>query len=400
MADGRAETSRAARHQSTAESEPLTARLGPRSRPRSRARAWAGCEEANRTAAGRLLSATAALRADDCGAGAAAVRHGAGSGDARTAASAATTAAVDRRGNAVGVVVWGDGPAEPPRLGMNLKRSNGQASRVPRSNRTARRSPEPGPTAYGEPAARSTWAGTLTHGMRKVASRVYEVSLPRRGIPVNAFLIAGDSLVLVDTGVPGRWPHLVNAIREIGRDPAEIRHVGITHHHIDHVGSLASVVEQTGAEVFAHPSEARLLNGTLAPPTKVGRSLSSRIRISLSERIGWRQAAPAEVDHEVADGAEMVGTGLRVIHTPGHTAGHLAFLHSASGVLFVGDAAANVFGRLSRPVGNHDEDNSAMVASVAKLAQIEFDTACFGHGRSIPSGARRRLIELAERLSG
>jgi glyoxylase-like metal-dependent hydrolase (beta-lactamase superfamily II) len=236
--------------------------------------------------------------------------------------------------------------------------------------------------------------------MRKVGSSVYEVSLPRRGIPVNAFLIAGDSLVLVDTGVPGRWAHLVKAIREIGRDPAELRHVGITHHHIDHVGSLASAVQQTGVEVYAHPSEAPLLNGTLAPPPKVGRSISSRIRISVSDLIGWKHAVPVQVDHEVADGAEMVGTGLTVIHTPGHTAGHLAFLHSASGMLFVGDAAANVFGRLSGPVGNHDEDNSAMVASVAKLAQTDFDTVCFGHGRSIHSGARRRLTELAERLSG
>ena len=236
--------------------------------------------------------------------------------------------------------------------------------------------------------------------MRKVGSGVYEVSLPRRGVPVNAFLIAGDSLVLVDTGVPGRWPHLVDAIRESGRDPAEIRQVGITHHHIDHIGSLAAVVEQTGAEVYAHSRAAPILDGTLAPPAKAGRSWSSRMRISLSGRIGWTQAAPAKVDHEVGDGAEMAGTGLTVIHTPGHTAGHLAFLHSASGVLFVGDAAANVLGRLSGPIGNHDEDSSAMVASVVKLAQVEFDTACFGHGRSIAKGARRRLADLAERLSG
>jgi len=236
--------------------------------------------------------------------------------------------------------------------------------------------------------------------MRKVATGVYEVSLPRRGVPVNAFMIAGDSLVLLDTGVPGRWRHLADAIRETGRNPAEIRQVGITHHHIDHVGSLAAVVEQTGAAVFAHPREAPILNGTVAPPVKVGRSLSSRVRIALSGRIGWTQAAPAKVDREVEDGAEMAGTGLTVIHTPGHTAGHLAFFHSASGVLFVGDAAANVFGRLSGPIGNHDEDSSAMVASLVRLAHVDFDTACFGHGRTIHTGARRRLAELAERLSG
>lgn len=236
--------------------------------------------------------------------------------------------------------------------------------------------------------------------MRKVASGVYEVSLPRRGIPVNAFLVAGESLALVDTGVPGRWQQLADAVREIRRDPAEIRQVAITHHHIDHVGSLAAVVAQTGAQVFAHPAEAPLISGALAPPPKVGRSLSSRLRIALTDLVGWTEAVPAKVDHEVVDDVVMAGAGLRVIHTPGHTAGHLAFLHSASGVLFVGDSAANVLRRLSGPIGNHDEDHRAAVASIVKLAQVDCDTICFGHGRVIASGGRRRLTELAERLSG
>jgi glyoxylase-like metal-dependent hydrolase (beta-lactamase superfamily II) len=236
--------------------------------------------------------------------------------------------------------------------------------------------------------------------LREVVSGIHEVSLPRRGVPVNAFLISGDSLVLVDTGAPGSSTRLLSAIREIGREPAEVRCVAITHHHIDHIGSLASVVHETGAEVFAHAKEAPILEGTMPPPPKVGRSLSSRIRIALSARLNAEQAAPVNVDHALEDGAELAGTGVRAIYTPGHTAGHLAYVHTASGTLFAGDAAANLLGRLTKPIANHDEDYEAMIASIRKLADVDFDTACFGHGRSIKSGARRRLKELAEKLTG
>ena len=236
--------------------------------------------------------------------------------------------------------------------------------------------------------------------MREVSPGVYEASLPRRGVPVNAFVIAGDSLVLVDTGIPGSWKHLFASIREIGREPEEVRFVLISHHHVDHVGSAAAVVEKTGAAVFAHPIEAAILAGTTPPRPKLGRSPVSRLRTSLSEWLGPGPAPPVAVDHVLEDGAEVVGTGLRAIHTPGHTAGHLAFIHPASGALFIGDAAANVLGRLGKPLGDHDEDHEAMMASIRKLAGLDFETAFFGHGRSIKSGARRRLNELAEKLAG
>jgi glyoxylase-like metal-dependent hydrolase (beta-lactamase superfamily II) len=236
--------------------------------------------------------------------------------------------------------------------------------------------------------------------MREVVSGIYQVTLPRRGVPVNAFLVAGQLLAMVDAGVPGSSRRLLSAINETGRDTADLRFVLVTHHHVDHIGSLASVVHETGAAVLAHPREVPIIEGRVPPPPKVGRSWGSRLRISLSERLGANEAPPVAVEYPLQDDTVLVGSGLRAIHTPGHTAGHLAYVHSASGTLFVGDAAANILGRLTKPIANHDEDYEAMIASLRKMAEAEFDTACFGHGRPIKRGARRRLAELAEKLGG
>lgn len=234
--------------------------------------------------------------------------------------------------------------------------------------------------------------------MREVVAGIYQVSLPRRGVHVNAFLVAGDSLALVDAGVPGSSTRLLSAFGEIGRDPSELQFVAITHHHVDHIGGLASIVQQTGAGVVADAKEVPIIEGTVPPPPKIGRTWGSRLRISLSARLGATSAQPVAVQHQLQDDAVLLGCGLRAIHTPGHTAGHLAYVHPDSGTLFVGDAAANLLGRLTKPIANHDEDYEEMVASIGKLAALDIDIACFGHGRLIKRGARRRLNELAEKL--
>jgi glyoxylase-like metal-dependent hydrolase (beta-lactamase superfamily II) len=237
----------------------------------------------------------------------------------------------------------------------------------------------------------------MSTAMHEISQGVYEIPIAR--IFVNAFVVAGDSVTLVDAALPGRQAQLLGAVTEAGRDPAEVRDIAITHHHVDHTGSLASLVRTTGARVHAHRLEAPILRGEQAPPPLVGASLGSRVFLAVLQRLGPSAAAPAPVDHEVADEEELAGTGLRVVYTPGHTMGHVSFLHAASGTLFVGDAAASGRKGLTRAVGNHDEDPDAAAASIARLAALDFETACFGHGRTVSLGAKRAFSQLAERVA-
>jgi hydroxyacylglutathione hydrolase len=70
---------------------------------------------------------------------------------------------------------------------------------------------------------------------------------------VYSYLLVGETITLVDTGVAGCENIIFDYIRSIGRDPREISLIILTHSHPDHIGAARSVQEATGCSVMAHP---------------------------------------------------------------------------------------------------------------------------------------------------
>ena len=204
-----------------------------------------------------------------------------------------------------------------------------------------------------------------------------------------------DRLTLIDTGMPGSAAAVLSAIEAIGRAPADVRQIVITHWHVDHAGSLPDLVERSGAQVLVHPLDAPIVRGERegSGPQGVWRPLGPLFR-----RFGPRMPG-VRIDRELADGDEIdLDGGARILHVPGHTAGSIAVYLPGRRLLFAGDAAANTFG-LRLPIGMFTEDGTQARVSFRKLAALEFDVACFGHGSPLDKDASLAFRRVAERLS-
>ncbi|MFC8503069.1 MBL fold metallo-hydrolase [Pedococcus sp. NPDC057267] len=86
----------------------------------------------------------------------------------------------------------------------------------------------------------------------------------------------------------------------------------------------------------------------------------------------------------------FIAGGLEVVHTPGHSPGHAAYLHRSSGVLITGDSIFNVRG-LRWPIKSFCTDFRLTQRTAHRLADLEYTTAAFTHGPEIRLTAREEI---------
>jgi len=149
---------------------------------------------------------------------------------------------------------------------------------------------------------------------------------------VNSFLIYGDTITLIDTGVAGCEKDIFEYIRSTGRDPSEIALVILTHSHPDHIGAAWAIRKVTGCGIAAHPAERAWIEDV---------ELQNRERPVPGFALLVGGSLP--VDHELADGDTIEPDESRagemiVFHTPGHSNGSISLFLQREGVLFSGDA--------------------------------------------------------------
>ena len=186
------------------------------------------------------------------------------------------------------------------------------------------------------------------------------------GANSNCYLVecASGTNVLVDAGMP----------ENIGRIRVHAKRIDVivnTHCHYDHAGGDGLLKREFGAKVAAHEADAPYISSGDAEQTCA--SLFGKA----FEKVG--------VDIVLKDGMVIEGTGLEVVHTPGHTRGGICLYDRKRRILFSGDTlfAHGGVGRTDLPGG----DSGALAASLRKISLLDVEMILPGHGDCVLSGA-------------
>ena len=174
---------------------------------------------------------------------------------------------------------------------------------------------------------------------------------------VFAYLIFGDQICLIDSGVAGSDGMILDYIKQVGRNPRDITRIILTHSHADHIGGSPALKKQTGCKVAAHIDARPWIEN-------VDRQYAERPVGNFYDLIG----GPVEVDSGLKDGDRVdLGDGgtLEIFHTPGHSDGSISLLYNRDSALFTGDAVPKP---ASVPIY---EDVTVSIESIKKLKQME-----------------------------
>jgi hydroxyacylglutathione hydrolase len=185
----------------------------------------------------------------------------------------------------------------------------------------------------------------------------------------NAYIVVDEATnraVLID---PGAEPEqIVAMVRESG---ATLDAIWLTHAHLDHIGAIAGVRRQWKVPVHLHPADLPLYERATNQADVYG--------------VAFEQ--PENPDAELSDGDVLHVGRLRfeVIHTPGHSPGHVVFRNGE--LVFGGDLLfAGSIGRTDLPLS----DPRRMSASLARICELDDATIIHpGHGPSTTIGKER-----------
>ncbi len=211
----------------------------------------------------------------------------------------------------------------------------------------------------------------------------------------NVFFLLDSKLTIVDTGFKGRAMQILKEARLHGYRASDITNIIITHHHADHMGSLAELKKLSGARVIAHSADAPYIDGTQPQP---GPSRPAWLGKALSPCPGLWGCAPSGVDIPVNDNDELpILGGIKVLHTPGHTPGSISLYLKQEKALIVGDLLANRFG-LSLPSRMFTVDLAQEIESIKRILSLDFEVVCFGHGPPLTQNAHESISRLARKF--
>ena len=196
------------------------------------------------------------------------------------------------------------------------------------------------------------------------------------GVTANTYLLQGDQTTLVDTGTPGKQDNILSYLQNVLKGkPEDIKTIILTHHHIDHTGSLYELKKITNANVAAYIEDVDIISGEKPSSDPIYMRFVSRLMATFTS---YKFIKPDIGLHE----NDMVDNYM-VIHTPGHTPGSIALYNSDNGVIFVGDTLTYDGNKVGGPPSFLINDREALKKSVKKISDYNPKIMLSGHGKPL-----------------
>jgi len=193
------------------------------------------------------------------------------------------------------------------------------------------------------------------------------VAINTKGVVKSFLLDAADRVILVDTGASDADADIImDAIKDMGREHADLKLCVLTHRHGDHTGGLKKLKKTLKFQVMAHELDMPAI----------------------------QKSSGYEVEHVVKGGERLPDCGgINILHTPGHTAGHISLHLPQKKTLIAGDAIVSAGEHLVVSPTYLSSDPDAASESVKRLVAMNLDLEriLVGHGDDVYAGAKNNL---------
>ncbi len=213
-----------------------------------------------------------------------------------------------------------------------------------------------------------------------------------------------DALILVDAGMPGQLGDLRQEMERFGTTPEMITDIILTHQDFDHIGGVSDILREMDhpARIMAHAEEKPYIQGD-RPFIKLDPEIRRKMQANLPAGQTLNPANRPEnfrglkVDQTLEDGEVLpFDIPILVVHTPGHTPGHLSLYFPTAKILLTGDALNCDDGQLVGPAPIHSVDIHQAWQSLGKLTALDIDSIICYHGGEISQDADAKLKTLVK----
>ncbi|MGD8191270.1 MBL fold metallo-hydrolase [Brevibacillus ginsengisoli] len=213
--------------------------------------------------------------------------------------------------------------------------------------------------------------------------------------------------ILIDCGYPNFEAYLEEAAKRNNVDLASLTKVIVTHHDLDHMGSLAALKRlYPQVEIIAYDFEKPYIDGTkkslrLEQAESSFDALPEEAKPFAEQFMSFvKSIEPASVDRTVSAGERLPWCGgIEIVHTPGHMPGHISLYLPASKTLIAGDAVVVQQGALNIANPQYTMDMEEAVRSVRRMLDYDIDQLICYHGGVFQGDVKAALKKIIQDYS-